>query len=132
MEPHLRPGAAILLAGACLALAACLFGSQKPETRIATVIRIEQPQGEFFSPRLPGPARPLTKVYLRPNSGGRSGDAMIVVAVLGAYEPAILGRPGDVIVLTCPGPFLPGSEIPFEDLIGYTVISRAGQPRTQI
>jgi hypothetical protein len=100
--------------------------------RIATVVRIERPQGEFFSPRMPGPGRPLTKVYLRPDAPGRPGGALIVVAVLGAYEPAILGRPGDVVLLTYPGPFQPGTEVPFEDLIGYAVISRAGRPHTPI
>ena len=124
--------AAILFCGACLMLAACALPSKEPEMRIATLIRIERPQGEFFSPRMPGPGRPLTKVYLRPNSGGRPGDAMIVVAVLGPYEPAILGRPGDVVLLTYPGPFQPGREIPFEDLVGYAVISKSGQPRTPI
>jgi len=124
--------AALLLSGACLMLAACLFASQRPEMRIATVIRIERPQGEFFSPRMPGHGRPLTKVYLRPNGAGRSVGAVIVVAVLGAYEPAILGRPGDVVLLTYPGPFQPGTEVPFEDLTGYAVISRAGQPRAPI
>ena len=123
---------ALLFCGACLMLAACALASKEPEMRIATLIRIERPQGVFFSPRMPGPGRPLTKVYLRPSSGARPADAMIVVAVLGPYEPAILGRPGDVVLLTYPGPLQPGREIPFGDLIGYAVISRAGQPRTPI
>ena len=142
MEPHLPPGAArpddpptrspaaagLLRACACLVLAACLSDPPKPEMRVTTLVRIERPEGEFFSPRMPGPGRTLTKIYLRPSSGG----GLIVVAVLGPYLPAVLGRPGDVVLLTYPGPIEPGREIAFEDLIGYTVVSRAGLPRSPI
>jgi hypothetical protein len=113
----------------CLLLSACSFSSQNPATHLATVIRIEQPQGEFFSPRMQGQSRPLTKVYLRPSGGGTSRDGVLVVAVLGPYEPALLGDLGDVVSFTYPGPIQPGAEIPFEDLTGYEVVAKAPKPR---
>jgi hypothetical protein len=111
-----------------LLLASCLDSPQKPATFLATIIRIEQPEGEFFSPRMEGPSRPLTKIYLRLDGGGTGTDKITVVAVLGPYEPALLGRPGDVVSLTYSGPIQPGEEIPFEDLSAYTVIASAPRP----
>ena len=75
-----------------------------------------------------GPSRPLTKVYLRTGEGDSSRDGLLVVAVLGPYEPALLGEPGDVVSLTYAGPMQPGVEIPFEDLAGYEVIAKASKP----
>ncbi len=123
-----RGGGALFLA-ICLLHSACSLSSQKPATHLATVIRIEQPQGEFFSPRMQGRSRTLTKVYLRPGRGDSSRDALLVVAVLGPYEPALLGEPGDIVSFTYPGPIPPGMEIPFEDLTGYEVVAKAPKPR---
>ena len=75
-----------------------------------------------------GPSRSLTKVYLRPGGPGSSRATYYVVAVLGPYEPGLLGRQGDVIALTYFGPIPTGSEIPFEDLAGYRVVSRPLRP----
>ena len=111
-----------------LLLASCLASPQKPVTCLATIIRIEQPQGEFFSPRMAGPSRPLTKIYLRLDGGVSATDKITVVSVLGPYEPSLLGRPGDVVSLTYSGPIQPGEEIPFEDLSAYTVIASAPRP----
>lgn len=84
----------------------------------------------FYSPRMQGASRPLTKVYLRPSAGESAGGALLVVAVLGPYEPRVLGEPGDVIALIYSGPLRPGTEIPFEDLTQYEVIAKAPRPRT--
>jgi hypothetical protein len=111
-----------------LLLAGCLASPQQPVTCLATIIRIEQPQGDFFSPRMAGPSRPLTKIYLRLDGGGTGTDRITVVSVLGPYEPALLGRPGDVVSLTYSGPIQPGVEIPFEDLSAYAVIASAPRP----
>src|SRR5271165_5418247 len=97
MEPQLPARARVLAFSLCALLGACHAPPSRSVTLLATVVRIEQPQGEFFSPRMPGPARTLTKVYLRPIAGGSPGESLVVVAVLGRYTPAALGGPGDVV-----------------------------------
>ena len=112
-----------------LLIGACDYPSPRPATILATVVRIEQPQGEFFSPRMPGPSRPLTRIYLRPGSGqDRARESLLVVAVLGPYRPRILGEQGDVVSLTYPGTVLATAEIPYEDLVSYEVVRRAQKP----
>ena len=84
--PSVDPGQRSPLLACCLGLllASCLASPQKPVTYVlATIIRIEQPQGEFFSPRMAGPSRPLTKIYLRLDGGVSATDKITVVSVLG-------------------------------------------------
>jgi hypothetical protein len=131
-RPPSGPGAAscaplaarALLAAACALLAACSLSTQKPISHLAVVVRIEQPEGVFYSPRLQGAGRALTKVYLRPSGGESSGGRLLVVSFLGPYGPARLGQPGDVVTFTYSGPISAGMEIPFEDLAEYAVIAR--------
>jgi hypothetical protein len=118
--------AKILLSAICPFLGACLYTTTKPITYLATVVRVEQPEGEYYSPRVIGPSRSLTRIYLRPNDTKDSGNGTLLkVVVLGSYEPALLGEPGDVVQLTHAGPIQFSGEIPFEDLLRYRVVSKA-------
>jgi hypothetical protein len=118
--------AKFLISAICPFLCACLHSTTKPITYLATVVRVEQPEGEYYSPREIGPSKSLTRIYLRPNDArdGANGTLLKVV-VLGSCEPALLGEPGDVVQLTRTGPIQFSGEIPFEDLLRYRVVSKA-------
>ncbi len=121
--------AGLLLSALGLLPGACSDSAPRQASLTATIVRIEEPAGEFFSPRLQGPSRPLTKIYLRAaEAGGYPLATLVIVAVLGPYEPERLGGPGDVVRLTYPGPIVPGRELPFEDILTYRVIRRGGGP----
>lgn len=121
-----RRQAALLLLAFGLILGACLDSSPRQTELIATIVRIEQPDGDYYSPRLQGPSRPLTKIFLRPaDDGGPTRPPLVIVAVLGPYAPARLGGPGDLVALTYPGPIPPGREVALEDVSGYRVIGRS-------
>jgi hypothetical protein len=120
--------AGALLAGACALLAACTYSTQRPTSHLAVVVRVEQPEGVYYSPRLQGAGSVLTKVYLRPSGGESFGGRLLVVSFLGPCGPAKLGEPGDVVAFAYSGPVLNGMEIPFEDLAEYAVIARPPAP----
>jgi hypothetical protein len=74
------------------------------------------------------PSRSLTRVYLRANDArGSVRYPFVKVAMLGSYDPALLGEPGDVVLLSHRGPIQFAGDIPFEDLLEYRVVSRASR-----
>ena len=123
--------AGALIAGACTLLPACSFSMPRLTSRLAVVVRVEQPEGVYYSPRLQGAGSVLTKVYLRPSGGESFGGRLLVVSFLGPYAPAKLGEPGDVVTFAYSGPIVTGMEIPFEDLAEYAVIARPPGPATE-
>jgi hypothetical protein len=125
---HGRLAGALVLA-ACLMQSGCSYSPPKPTTRLATVVRIEQPLADILSPRKQGSAGPLTKIYLRAGSdSGPVRDMLVVVDVLGPYKASLLGEPGDVVTLTYPGTLQSGAEIAFEDLVYYKVTAKPSAP----
>jgi hypothetical protein len=91
---------------------------------VGTVLRVEQPAGDFLAPRSGNTRRPLAVIFLRlRREAGDPVDKLVEVAVLDAHEPAYCGGPGDLVSFVCSGRPPAGSELAFEDLRDYTVLN---------
>lgn len=72
---------------------------------------------------------PLTLIYLRlRGEEGSAGASLLRIAVLGPYEPARFGRPGDSVSFEYAGNPHQGGELAYEDLWNYEVALRGGKP----
>jgi hypothetical protein len=92
-------------------------------------VRVEQPDGVFYTMRVESGSKPLTLVYLRlRGEEGRARGAVLKVAVLDSYEPDIYGRPGDSVSFEYAGKAPSSGELAFEDLLNYRVVFRGREP----
>jgi hypothetical protein len=104
------------------AFAGCSYPSPAPQTYRATIVRIEDRPGDFYSP-LSG-HQPLVCITLRfsnPSEGGRT--EIFRVLLLGVYKPAVHGRVGDRVLVSISGSPPKDGVLDFDGLSGYGVIA---------
>jgi hypothetical protein len=112
---------------AALAIAAVLAGCSSPRPDIqsyqATIDRVDERLGEFYSPERG--QEPLICIYLIVADPLRAGQTQTVrVLVLDVYNPMIYGKVGDRVLFSFPGSLPRDGEIEFESLSGFRVVPR--------
>jgi hypothetical protein len=112
---------------AALAIAAVLAGCSFPRPDIrsyqATIDRVEERPGDFYSPERGH--EPLICIYLNVADPSRDGRTETVrVLVLDVYNPMIYGRVGDRVRFSFPGNLPRDGEVEFESLSGFRVVPR--------
>jgi hypothetical protein len=124
--PRLRgirlPGKIAAFAFAAV-LAACSFSRPSVWAYQATIERVEDRPGNFYTP-LSG-HEPLICIYLRVadlSNGGRG--EVVQVLVLDVYKPSIHGRVGDRVVFNFSGALPKDGKLEFRSLSGYWVVPR--------
>jgi hypothetical protein len=104
-------------------LGGCAFPGPSVQAYQATVERIEDRPGDFYTP-LSG-HEPLVCIYLsvaNPSNGGRG--EVVQVLVLDVYKPSIHGRVGDRVIFNLSGDLPKNGELEFRSLSGYRVVPR--------
>lgn len=104
-------------------VAGCSFPGPSVQSYKATVERIEDRPGDFYTP-LSG-HEPLVCIYLNvadPSKVGR--DEVVRVLVMDVYKPGIHGRVGDRVIFNLPGDLPKNGEMEFRSLSGYRVVPR--------
>jgi len=116
------PGKIAALAIAAV-LAGCSFPRPEVQTYQATIERVEDRPGEFYSPERGH--EPLICIYLNVADPLRGGQAETVrVLVLDVYNPELYGKVGDRILFSFSGSLPRDGEIGFESLSGYRIVPR--------
>ncbi len=116
------PGKVVALATAAV-LVGCSSPGPAPQTYEATVERIEERPGDFYSPQRGH--EPLICITLDVGDPSASGGAKPVrILVLDVYKPAIHGRVGDRVLFSFAGNLPADGELDFDTLPGYRIIPR--------
>jgi hypothetical protein len=113
---------AIIAAAAALAvLLGCTHAAPQSRSYYATIERVVEKQGDFFSPAKGH--RPLRYLYLRiqPADPGREGG--LRVQLLENYLPEFHGRQGDRVAFSYPGDLPAHREVDFDSLLGYRILT---------
>jgi hypothetical protein len=98
----------------------CSFERPRSCAYLARIERVDQPPGEYYSPRKGH--QPLTYLYLRVRPLGRSGEETLLrVAVLGWYTPETHGGAGDAVSFDFPGRLPLAGQLNFGGLVNYRV-----------
>jgi hypothetical protein len=106
-------------------VAGCSFPPPAMRTYHATVERIEEPAGDYYSP-LRG-REPATRICLSiENASGFGGAEPLRVMVLDLYKPGVHGRVGDRVLFGYAGQLPREGEVGFDSLAGYRVLPRGG------
>jgi hypothetical protein len=107
------------------AWAGCSFPRAAPQTYEATVERIEDRPGDFFSP-LSGrkPFEVITLDVSKPAAGGQAEKVRVLV--LDIYKQATYGKVGDRVAFQFPGSLPEDREMDFDTLSDYRVVP--GEP----
>lgn len=112
-----------------LVLAACLETPAARLTYFGTVVRVEEPEGIFFSPAIGRGGKPLKLIHLQLRDRNASaGGVALTIAVLYAYEPSRFGKAGDSVAFEYDGIAPSSGELAYEDLLNYRVVCRGGKP----
>jgi hypothetical protein len=118
------PGKIVVFAFAAV-LAGCSFPGPAIQTYQATVGRIEDRPGSFYTP-LSG-HEPLVCMYLNVSDPSGGGRAMVVrILVLDVYKPGIHGKVGDKVIFSFSGDLPRSGELEFGSLSGYRVVPGGG------
>ena len=113
---------AIIAAAAALAvLLGCTHAAPQSRSYYATIERVVEKQGDFFSPARGH--RPLRYLYLRIDDAedGRGGGLQI--QILDYYLPEFHGRKGDRVRFSYPSDLPAHREVDFDSLLEYRILT---------
>jgi hypothetical protein len=115
----------IVALSASLALFGCTAPARELTTYRATVERIVERNGDFYSP-VRG-HKPLYCLYLRLNGSDESDrKELLRVLVLDLYVREIYGKKGDAVEFRYLGNLRRAAEVNFDSLFEYRVVEKGG------
>ena len=101
----------------------CTHSVSVRRTYSATIERIVERQGEFYSPEKGH--KPLTCLYLQVVDSENKGRGEILrVLVLDLYAPETYGEVGDRVLFGYFGEFPRSGEVDFDSLAGYKLLTK--------
>jgi hypothetical protein len=101
----------------------CSFERPRSCAYLARIERVDQPPGEYYSPRKGH--QPLTYLYLRVHPLGRNGEETpLRVAILGWYTPETHGGAGDAVSFDHGGRLPLSGQVDFSDIRNYRVTAK--------
>jgi hypothetical protein len=98
----------------------CSYEPPRRVNYLARIERVDQPPGEYYSPRKGH--QPLTYLHLRVRPLGRSGEETpLRVAILGWYTPETHGGAGDAVSFDYQGRLPQSGQVNLGGLLNYRV-----------
>lgn len=115
----------LLFLGAIVSIAGgCANGNAPPQRWTGTVVRVENPPGQHFSPAHSRDT--LTGVYVRLSRFGHPTEVGTVkILVQEIYSPSIHGRIGDAVRFVCSRFILERGDVWLAELREFTIVRRS-------